>query len=93
MKNTHKILEVIESFQLPEKAILSISINRELLPGGNYEWSGATVCIDHGPWQDELRGKFQFTRQFLLERAEITAHHLDGGTFQIAFVLTDISNL
>ena len=93
MKNTHKILEVIESFQLPEKAILSISINRELMANGEFRWSGATVCIDHGPWQDELRCKFQFTRLFLLERAEITAHHLDGGTFQIAFVLTDIEKI
>ena len=76
-----EIMEILESMQVNEADI--IGMNTSLQPVLNANFQAMIYVKAHTPTADLLRQKYTFEAdpESKIERAEITAHHLDGNSY------------
>ena len=76
-----EIIEIMESMQLNEADLLGLNTNLQPVLQGNFQ---AMVYVKNDtPTADLLRRKYTFVPdpESKIERADITAHHLDGNSY------------
>jgi hypothetical protein len=76
-----EIIEILESMQVNEADIVGINTNLQPVLQGNFQ---AMVYVKNDtPTADLLRRKYTFEAdpESKIERADITAHHLDGNSY------------
>ena len=76
-----EIIEIMESMQLNEADLLGLNTNLQPVLQGNFQ---AMVYVKNNtPTADLLRRKYTFNAdpESKIERADITAHHLDGNSY------------
>ena len=76
-----EIIEIMESMQLNEADLLGLNTNLQPVLQGNFQ---AMVYVKNNtPTADLLRRKYTFVPdpESKIERADITAHHLDGNSY------------
>lgn len=76
-----EIIEILEAMQVNEADI--IGMNTSLQPVLNANFQAMIYVKAHTPTADLLRQKYTFEAdpESKIERAEITAHHLDGNSY------------
>ena len=76
-----EIMEILEAMQVNEADI--IGMNTSLQPVLNANFQAMIYVKAHTPTADLLRQKYTFEAdpESKIERAEITAHHLDGNSY------------
>ena len=80
-----EIIEIMESMQLNEADLLGLNTNLQPVLQGNFQ---AMVYVKNNtPTADLLRRKYTFNAdaESKIERADITAHHLDGNSYTFLF--------
>lgn len=76
-----EIIEIMESMQVNEADLLGLNTNLQPVLQGNFQ---AMVYVKNDtPTADLLRRKYTFVPdpESKIERADITAHHLDGNSY------------
>ena len=76
-----EIIEIMESMQVNEADLLGLNTNLQPVLQGNFQ---AMVYVKNDtPTADLLRRKYTFNAdpESKIERAAITAHHLDGNSY------------
>ena len=76
-----EIIEIMESMQVNEADLLGLNTNLQPVLQGNFQ---AMVYVKNNtPTADLLRRKYTFNAdpESKIERADITAHHLDGNSY------------
>jgi hypothetical protein len=76
-----EIIEIMASMQLNEADLVGLNTNLQPVLQGNFQ---AMVYVKNDtPTADLLRRKYTFNAdpESKIERADITAHHLDGNSY------------
>lgn len=76
-----EIIEILESMQVNEADI--VGMNTSLQPVLNANFQAMIYVKTNTPTADLLRRKYTFNAdpESKIERADITAHHLDGNSY------------